>query len=63
MDTAYDFNDAKGRTATDAILVLGEAANEYDADTSVPVLVPCGCPEDLFEELGHRGGCLAGGDQ
>jgi hypothetical protein len=30
FESAYEFNDAKGRTATDVIRVLGEAADEWD---------------------------------
>jgi len=60
--SSYDFNDAKGRTVADVILALGEAADDYDADTATPVLVACGCPADLFEDLGHRDCLASGGD-
>src|SRR5262249_49573432 len=40
--------------------IIAEAA---DQDESTPTaILPCGCPDDLSEDLGHRGCPALGGD-
>jgi hypothetical protein len=69
-----DWNDAAERNLGQVLAAVYAAADDWDRlhpglsdmgdeydDT--PELVPCGCPADLFEDLGHRAGCLALGGE
>jgi hypothetical protein len=63
---AYLFNDAKGRTRTEVLDVLYEAAGAWDwAQQDPQVLYPleliCGCPLVVVFDQGHPDGCQFAG--